>query len=72
GCASRNGQSQNQLPEALTARYANTSARRAKDRSYPVIPVSSFQGNHNKTKIVDSLWVCCGRVWSYTVVVGSS
>ncbi|MCI97395.1 hypothetical protein A2U01_0118696, partial [Trifolium medium] len=43
----RNGQSQNQLPETLTARCANTPARRTRERSYPDIPVSSFQGNHN-------------------------
>ncbi|MCI73901.1 hypothetical protein A2U01_0095165, partial [Trifolium medium] len=49
GRALRNGQNQNQLPEALTASCANTPARRAKDRSYPDIPVSSFQGNHNKS-----------------------
>ncbi|MCI70450.1 hypothetical protein A2U01_0091713, partial [Trifolium medium] len=38
-----------QLPEALTARCANTSTRRARDRSYPEISVSNFQGNHNKS-----------------------
>ncbi|MCI69254.1 hypothetical protein A2U01_0090515, partial [Trifolium medium] len=38
-----------QLPEALTVCCANTPARRARDRSYPEIHVSSFQGNHNKS-----------------------
>ncbi|MCI73026.1 hypothetical protein A2U01_0094290, partial [Trifolium medium] len=47
GCALHNGQSQSQLPEALTARCANTPGCRARDRSYPDIHVSSFQGNHN-------------------------
>ncbi|MCI79296.1 hypothetical protein A2U01_0100567, partial [Trifolium medium] len=42
GSALRKVQSQKLLPETLPARCA-------RDKSYPDIPVSSFQGNHNKS-----------------------
>ncbi|MCI59489.1 hypothetical protein A2U01_0080744, partial [Trifolium medium] len=47
GCALRKVQSQNLHPEALPARRANISTRRARDRNNPKFSVSSFQGNHN-------------------------